>query len=101
LVNGAVMKGTELTLGVVTIAPGRRNPLHAHPNCEELLYVISGACDHKLGNELYTLKAGSVIRIERGVPHWAACTSVEPLVAIICFSSPDRLTQNLEGDDRA
>lgn len=95
------MPGTEQTLGVVTIYPGKRNALHAHPNCEELLYVLSGECDHKLGDEMFHLTPGSVICIPRGVPHWARCTSTEALVAVISFSSPDRQTDTLEGDERA
>lgn len=88
--------GAEQTFGVVTIAPGQRNPLHLHPNCEELLYVMSGECDHKLGDEMLHLTPGAVIRIPRGVPHWARCTSAEPLVAVISFSAPDRQTESLE-----
>jgi len=90
------MPGAEQTFGVVTIAPGKRNPLHAHPNCEELLYVLSGECSHKLGEELYELSPGIVIRIPRGVKHWARCTSAEPLVAVISFSTPDRQTDTFE-----
>jgi quercetin dioxygenase-like cupin family protein len=97
LVSGQAMPGAEQTFGVVTINPGQRNPLHAHPNCEELLYVIAGECEHKLGDEIYTLTPGSLIRIPRGVPHWARCTSAEPLVAVISFSSPDRRADDLEG----
>lgn len=101
LVGSRVMPDAEQTFGVVTIYPGKRNPLHAHPNCEELLYVISGECDHKLGEELFHLTPGTVIRIPRGVPHWAKCTGAVPLVAVVSFSSPDRLTETLEGDEIA
>lgn len=101
LVGAKEMPGAEQTLGVVTIHPNQRNPLHAHPNCEELLYVISGECDHKLGDEMYHLAPGSVIRIPRGVKHWARCTSQEALVAVISFSDPDRQTESFEGDEIA
>src|SRR5205823_5447023 len=37
------------TLGLVFINPGAHNLLHYHPNCEELLHVLSGTCDHRLG----------------------------------------------------
>lgn len=101
LVGEKEMPGAEQTLGVVTIQPGQRNPLHRHPNCEELLYVVSGECDHLLGEEMYHLMPGSVIRIPREVPHWAKCTSAEPLVAVIAFSAPDRRAENLEGEGAA
>lgn len=97
LVGAKEMPGAEQTFGVVKIAPGQRNPLHAHPNCEELLYVVSGECEHKLGDDLFILKAGDVIRIPKGVKHWARCTSDEELLAIICFSSADRRVETYEG----
>jgi quercetin dioxygenase-like cupin family protein len=101
LVGEEEMPGAEQTFGLVTINPGQRNPLHLHPNCEELLYVTSGTCEHRLGEKTYMLAPGSVIRIPRGVPHWARCTSDEPLKAVIAFSAPDRRMENLEGDEEA
>ncbi|MDQ3614337.1 MAG: cupin domain-containing protein [Chloroflexota bacterium] len=88
--------GAEQTLGVVTIEPGKRNPLHFHPNCEELLYVMEGEADHKLGDEMFHITTGDVIRIPQGVPHWAQAKGETPLVALISFSAADRKTENLE-----
>jgi quercetin dioxygenase-like cupin family protein len=101
LIGAQQMAGAEQTLGVVTIYPGKRNPLHKHPNCEELLYVVSGECDHKLGDELFHLTPGMVICIPHGIPHWAQCTGSEPLIAVVSFSSPERLTDTLEDDEIA
>jgi quercetin dioxygenase-like cupin family protein len=96
LVGQAQTPGAEQTLGVVTIHPGKRNPLHMHPNCEELLYVLDGEADHKLGDEMFHIRAGDVIRIPRGIEHWAEAKGDTPLVAVISFSSADRQTENLE-----
>lgn len=96
LVGEEQTPGAKQTLGVVTIEPGQRNPLHMHPNCEELLYVMEGEADHKLGQDMFHLKAGDVIRIPQGVPHWAQATGSTALVAVISFSAPDRRTENLE-----
>lgn len=41
------------------------------PNCEELLFVMDGEADHKLGDEMFYIKAADVIRIPRGIPHRA------------------------------
>jgi quercetin dioxygenase-like cupin family protein len=99
LVGNEQMPGARQTFGVVTIHPGKRNPLHRHPNCEELLYVLEGEADHRLGDEMYHLRPGDVIRIPQGVPHWARATSDSPVVAIISFSSGDRQTENLDSGD--
>lgn len=101
LVNGHDVPGTEQTLGVVTIYPGKRNPLHAHPNCEELLYVVSGECEHVLGDQRARLTPGMVICIPRSVPHWARCIGTEPLIVLVSFSSPDRQMELFEGDEVA
>jgi quercetin dioxygenase-like cupin family protein len=97
LVDANRMEGAEQAFGVVTIDAGQRNPLHRHPNCEELLYVLQGTADHTLGDDMVQLKAGDIIRIPRGVPHYAQATGDGPLVAVISFSSGNRQTENLDG----
>jgi mannose-6-phosphate isomerase-like protein (cupin superfamily) len=101
LINGETNAGAEQTFGVVTINPGSANPLHLHPNCEEILYVLSGTCDHRIGDDVVQLEPGMVICVPRQTPHRARTTSAEPLVAVISFSSPDRQTINLENGDVA
>lgn len=96
LIGEEQMPGARQTFGVVTIQPGKRNPLHMHPNCEELLYVLEGQADHKLGDEMFEIKAGDVIRIPQGIEHWAQAKGDAPLVAVISFSAADRRTENLE-----
>src|SRR5437763_996356 len=61
--------GSAMTFGLVEILPGRKNALHYHPNCEEVLYVLSGECDHSLDGQVHHLEAGSLIRISRGARH--------------------------------
>jgi quercetin dioxygenase-like cupin family protein len=87
----------EQTLGEVYLEPGARNALHSHPNCEELLYVISGECDHSLDDRTVHLTAGSMIRVPAGARHHAENTGWEPVRMLISFSSPDRQTDAHEG----
>jgi mannose-6-phosphate isomerase-like protein (cupin superfamily) len=101
LVSGATTAGAEQTFGVVTINPGHANPLHLHPNCEEILYVVSGECEHRIGDDRVALGPGMAICIPRGTPHCARATSTERLVVVVSFSSPDRQVVNLEGGDLA
>lgn len=82
----------EMTFGMVYINAGKSNPRHYHPNCEEHIFVLSGECDHTLGDEVYHLKPGMMLRIPRNVPHDAAVTSWEPCRMIITYSSGDRQT---------
>ena len=92
LCNGEMASGAEMTFGLIFINPGEANPLHAHPNCEEIVFVLGGRCDHRLGEESFPLAAGQMVRIPRGVPHCARNTGWEPLRMVIAYSSPDRQT---------
>ena len=91
------MGGTEMTFGTCLIRPGERNPLHSHPNCEEFLYVVSGRCEHRLGEDVVTLEPGDTIRIPRNVRHWARALGPDPLFALIMFSSGQRQAVDHEG----
>jgi quercetin dioxygenase-like cupin family protein len=95
-IAGGSMPGAEMTFGTCLINPGERNPLHSHPNCEEFLYVVSGACEHRLGDDTVRLDAGDTIRIPRDVKHWARALGDEPLFALIVFSSGNRQAVSYE-----
>jgi quercetin dioxygenase-like cupin family protein len=90
LFSGQTSPGAEQTLGYVVIQPGQKNPLHAHPNCEELLYLISGELDHSLEDAMYRLKPGDSIRVPAGVRHDARCVSDVPAAMVVCYSAAAR-----------
>ena len=92
LCNDQIDPDAELTFGVVYVNAGQGNPLHYHPNCEELIYVLSGECDHQLGDEVHRLEAGMMLRIPQGVKHNAVNTGWQPVTMIICYSTGDRQT---------
>ena len=98
LMNGAIDAGSEQTFGMVYINPGDENPRHYHPNCEEILYVLSGTCEHTLGDQSFRMRAGDTIRAPMGVIHHAINDGWEPLRAIISFSSGDRKTVFVDQD---
>jgi len=96
LCNGASSPGATMTLGLCQLQPGQRNPSHYHPNCEEVLYLQSGAGRHLLGDEWLELRAGMTLRIPLGVRHQLVNTSQEPLLCVIAFSSGQRETVFLD-----
>jgi quercetin dioxygenase-like cupin family protein len=97
-ITGETFPGAEMTFGTCLIQPGHRNQLHSHPTCEEILYVVSGSCEHKLGDALFRLDPGDAIRIPRNVRHWARCIGDEPLFALIVFSSGQRTAVSHEDE---
>jgi len=90
LMNSQLDPQSEMTLGIVEINAGQANPLHVHPNCEELIYVLSGSCEHRIGGQTVVLKAGDVLRIPTGVPHAARTSQQGPVRALVAYSSGDR-----------
>ncbi len=86
----------EMTFGIVHVNAGQTNPVHVHGNCEEILYMVSGSCEHKLGDKTVVLKAGDVIRIPRGVHHSARTFEKEPMRAIIVYNAGQRDFQVIE-----
>jgi quercetin dioxygenase-like cupin family protein len=78
----------------VQINAGQKNALHSHPNCEEILYVLSGSCEHLVGDKKVVLHPGDLIRVPVGVKHQATVIGNEPLRAVISYSSAERKVTN-------
>ena len=94
--NEKLMPGSAQTVGLATILPGKRNPVHYHPNCEEVLYVIAGQGLHSYDGRTIPLKAGMTIRIPAKVKHNMVNTGTETLRTLVSFSSGDRKTVFLD-----
>jgi mannose-6-phosphate isomerase-like protein (cupin superfamily) len=94
MMNSSIEHESAQSFGIVQINPGHHNVLHSHPNCEEILYVLSGSCEHIVGNKKVMLHAGDLIRVPVGIPHQAFAIGNEPLRAIISYSSGDRQVVN-------
>src|SRR5690606_6214571 len=94
LIRGSNGSSEEMTLGRVTINPGMANPLHQHPNCEEILYVESGRIEHTLpdGEGVVEMMTGDVIVIPQGKWHSARNIGSDEAVVIVAFNSAWRET---------
>lgn len=95
--NSNINPNAEQTFGLVRINPGEKNATHIHANCEELLYVLSGECEHGIGGKVYHLRKGMLIFIPEGVDHYAINIGDEVFEAVIAYSSPDRMMNVAEG----
>jgi quercetin dioxygenase-like cupin family protein len=92
-VSRALGNSNVMTFGRATIRAGMSNPRHRHPNCDEVLHVLSGSIEHWLGDESCIMKAGDTISIPTGVWHQARALGDSDAVMAICFSSADRETE--------
>jgi mannose-6-phosphate isomerase-like protein (cupin superfamily) len=64
--NGGT-RGTSVAR--LEIRAGRRNELHAHPNCEEVLLLISGSVEHEVGGGTVDHSIGECVVVPAGVSH--------------------------------
>ena len=80
----------DLTLGRVLIKAGQTNPRHAHPNCEEVLYLLAGRLQHSLGDQSFALAAGDTLSIPAGVFHNAVSLGPDDADMIVAYSEGDR-----------
>jgi len=86
----ALGNSERLTVGECTIYPGQENPLHSHPNCEEILHVLAGELEHTADGERYRLTAGDTITIPPGVRHNARNVGQTNAVMTVVYSSAER-----------
>lgn len=83
----------SMTFGTSRMLPHHQPTRHRHPNCDEILHVISGRLEHSLGGELFELGPGDTIGIPMGVWHGARVLGEAPAELVICFSSAERQTE--------
>ena len=89
-VNGDRAPGTGMTLGEVTIEAGASNPLHLHDNAEEVLYLIEGALEHRVGDEWFTMGPGDVVRVPMGVKHQGRNVGDTAARMVVAYNHPHR-----------
>lgn len=93
LASHATNGARELTVGHTTIAVGGSSPMHRHPNCEEVLHLLSGRIEQVIeGKPSLHMGPGDTILIPRDVKHRAVNTGQVPAVMLVVFSSPQRQT---------
>jgi quercetin dioxygenase-like cupin family protein len=90
MVSDALGNSDTLTVGKCFIQPGQQNPVHHHPNCDEVLSVISGRIRHRVGDEYVEMTAGDTISIPKGSIHNATNIGDEQCELLICFDTAKR-----------
>ncbi|HKS57769.1 MAG TPA: ThuA domain-containing protein [Steroidobacteraceae bacterium] len=89
-VSAELGNSDTMTVGEAVIRPGQKNPRHYHPNCDEVLRVVSGRILHTMGSQQAEMTAGDIVSIPQGVHHNATNIGTEDAVLAISFSSAHR-----------
>lgn len=89
IINAKVEAKAPMTFGIVHVEANQTNPVHVHPNSDEYLHVLSGSCEHRVGDKWVALKTGDTIRIPRNAPHGIR-TGKEACRSMIVYDTGDR-----------
>jgi quercetin dioxygenase-like cupin family protein len=87
--NAKLDGNSKMTFGVVYIKPNQTNPLHLHPQADEILHVVEGSCEHRMGDKWVKLQPGDTIRIPKGIAHNAR-TLDEACRVVVVYDTGER-----------
>jgi quercetin dioxygenase-like cupin family protein len=94
LVEDRSVPGVGLSLARMVVAPGALSPAHRHPNCHEVIHLISGNVEQTAGQERYRMAAGDTVVIAPGRVHRTRNLSErEAAELLICYSAGTRIYQ--------
>ena len=88
--SAAMKNSATMTTGTVIIKPGLGNPRHYHPNCDEILSVVSGRIEHYMNEVTVQMGPGDTVSIPKGVLHNAKNIGDTDAVLSIAFDSAYR-----------
>ncbi len=93
--NSQLDANSKMTFGVVLIKPHQTNQLHLHPKADEILHVVEGSCEHRMGDKWVKMRTGDTIRIPHGIAHNAR-TGDEPCRVVVVYDTGQRVMVPVE-----
>ncbi len=97
--NSQIDAKSTMTFGVVYIKPQQTNALHLHPKADEILHVVEGSCEHRMGDKWVKMKVGDTIRIPHGIAHNAR-TLDEACRVVVVYDTGQRKMIPVEEDTK-
>lgn len=89
VISKAVNGSPDILATVFSMAPNQYHPLHAHPELGELYFILEGACEVRVGDQLKWVEAQTAIYVPRGTPH-SLRTKSESVKFLLVFPQGDR-----------
>ena len=100
LVNAERLGAQHLSVCIIRVAPGEKvRPAHAHPNGEELIYVIRGSGRVVVDGAVEAVKEGAAVLFPQGSVHMLQNTGEEEMKVICFFAPPSNLSTYKFFDD--
>lgn len=89
LVSKAVNGSPDILATVFSMTPHQYHPLHAHPELGELYYILDGACEVRVGDQVKWVEANTAIYVPVGTPH-SLRTKDQSVRFLLVFPEGDR-----------
>jgi quercetin dioxygenase-like cupin family protein len=89
VISKAVNGSPDILATVFSMTPNQYHPLHAHPDLGELYFILEGACEVRVGDQVKWVEAQTAIYVPRGTPH-SLRTKAESVKFLLVFPEGDR-----------
>jgi|MDTC01.2.fsa_nt_gb mannose-6-phosphate isomerase-like protein (cupin superfamily) len=76
-----------LSLGGITIQPGKKSFSHSHPNNDEIYYIHSGTGTITIGKNTFKIQQGSVILYDGKEEHYITNTGETEMYLTMVFNN--------------
>lgn len=85
-----------VSLARMTVEPGATSQAHSHPNCSEVVHLLSGRVQQRLDDHWITLNAGDTLLIPVGAIHQTRNEGNEQSVLMVVYSSGTRIYEPVD-----
>jgi mannose-6-phosphate isomerase-like protein (cupin superfamily) len=73
----------SLHFNIYCLGPGAKNPLHKHPNSDEVLYFVQGTGFVKVDQENVPVTGRTTVLVPKDIPHEIVNTGTEDMIAVL------------------
>jgi quercetin dioxygenase-like cupin family protein len=93
IINRDVAGARRIILLSSEIPPGKVHLLHRHPNAEQIMYVLEGACLALSEGGAMRLREGDAVFIAQGEWHGVRNDSDRPVVTLVIYAGAGTLEE--------
>ena len=83
-----ILATDKMTTHVGVIPPRQSTSDHSHPFSEEIVYIVKGVGNCRVGDQTGEFRANYLLFVPEGVPHQYTNTGKEDLVLFVVYSPP-------------
>lgn len=83
-----LFQGQYLRVNINCLDPGQHQPLHDHPDADEVYFVAEGSGWFTIGQERHIASQGAVVWVPAGVPHAVEHRAGRQLVLVVASAPP-------------